>query len=129
MSEPPQASQIAACRALCVGIGLLGLTCEAFAQDTAVVVGQALALAALAGGAIAGALAGYRNSPPKTFWPAFGIFVGVIAVAASTRAESMAIVPLALVVGGVAGVVPFAVAFFAVRWCWRRIRGRLRRDT
>ncbi len=109
-------------RALWVGLLSVMLAGEAVAQGTAAVVGQSLALAGLAGGVVAGAYAGYRHSPPRAFWPAFGIYLGLLAIVASTRSGDMAIVPLALALGGAAGLLPFAAAYFGVRWCWFRMR-------
>ncbi|WP_418318991.1 hypothetical protein [Piscinibacter sakaiensis] len=112
---------------LLAGAGLLVCCSEAWAQGTAVVLGQSLAWVGLLGGAVAGAVSGFLQARPAAFWPAFGIYLGLLAMLASTRAGSLEIVPLALVFGAVAGIVPFAAAWFGVRWCWRRWRSSRQR--
>lgn len=109
-----------------LALGLLVVSTPAAAQGVTLVVGQSLALGGLVGGLVAGCHAGWRASPPRAIWPAFGIYLGLLAMVASTRVGDMAIVPLALVLGAAAGILPFAAAYFAVRWCWGRVRDRRR---
>lgn len=105
-------------------LGLLLISTPAAAQGVTLVVGQSLALGGLVGGLVAGCHAGWRASPARAIWPAFGIYLGLLSMVASTRAGDMGIVPLALVLGAAAGLLPFAAAYFAVRWCWGRVRDR-----
>lgn len=95
---------------------------DAHAQSTAAVVGLSLALVACAGGALFGAIAGWKPPATLRFPTAFLIYLGLLTVAASTRAGSLEIVPLAIVLGAIAGVVPFAACFFAVRALVARLR-------
>lgn len=85
------------------------------AETTLAEVGPPLALLGLAGGAAAGAIAGWRSHPRSAFWPGFGVYLGLLSVTASTRAGSLEVVPLTLVLGAGAGILPFALAWFALR--------------
>ncbi|MBX9610723.1 MAG: hypothetical protein K2X51_03770 [Burkholderiales bacterium] len=77
----------------------------------------ALSLAALAlvAGAVAGVAAGFRPDRVPGFGVAFGIYLGLLAMAASTWAQSMDILPLTLVYGAVTGALPFAATFWGLR--------------
>jgi len=77
----------------------------------------ALSLAALAlvAGAVAGVAAGFRPDKVAGFGTPFGIYLGLLAMTASTWAQSMDILPLTLVYGAVTGVLPFAATFWGAR--------------
>ena len=110
-------------RLIATGLLLGAVASTAQAQPaTVVAIGQTLALAGLGGGAIGGVWAGYRKAPVAAFWPAFGIYMLLLCAAASTRAGSFEIVPLALVLGAGAGIVPFAAAWFGLRFGVARLR-------
>lgn len=73
-----------------------------------------LAGLALVIGAIAGVLDALKlqNIGP---WKSFLIHIGLTGVAATTYAESMEILPLALLYAAATGVVPFMLAYFGSR--------------
>lgn len=86
----------------------------------------ALSLAALAlvAGAVAGVAAGFRPDKLPGFGVAFGIYLGLLAMAASTWAQSMDILPLTLVYGAITGALPFAATFWGLRKFVGRVRSR-----
>lgn len=86
----------------------------------------ALSLAALAlvAGAVAGVVAGFRPDRVPGFGTPFGIYLGLLAMAASTWAQSMDILPLTLVYGAITGVLPFAATFWGLRKFVGRVRSR-----
>lgn len=59
------------------------------------------------------------------FQTAFLVYLGQLTVAASTRAGSLEIVPLAVVLGALAGIAPFAVCIFIMRGLAARLHRRL----
>ncbi len=86
----------------------------------------ALSLAALAlvAGAVAGVAAGFRPDKVAGFGVAFGIYLGLLAMTASTWAQSMDILPLTLVYGAVTGALPFAATFWGARKFVAQYRSR-----
>ncbi len=88
---------------------------DAHAQSTAIVLGQSLAIVGGASGLVFGSIAGWRTAEPLRLGIAFLIYLGLLCVVASTWAGSLEIVPLALVLGAVAGILPFAAGFFIAR--------------
>jgi hypothetical protein len=87
-----------------------------------------LAGVALFAGIVAGALAGFRGAGKVRFGAAFLVYLGLLAAAATTRAQTMEVLPLALVYGAGTGALPFAGGFFAVRWAVTRLRARRRAE-
>lgn len=75
----------------------------------------ALAAVALLAGAAAATLDALRRGSPWGLGRAFAVYVGLMGATATTWAESMDILPLALVYSAVTGIVPFAVAHGLVR--------------
>jgi hypothetical protein len=112
---------------LMTGIGLAVMATHANAQDRIEVVGQFLAIAGLSGGALGGVIAGWRQGKPLVFWQAFLVYLGGMAMLASTRAGSMEILPLALVLGALVGIGPFAASFYLARHLTQRACARWRR--
>lgn len=96
----------------------------AHAGTTLAVVAPLLALSGLAAGLVTGAVAGWKGLPARSFWPGFGIYLGLLALAASTRAGTLDVVPLALVFAAAGGIVPFASAWFALRAGMAALRRR-----
>jgi len=86
----------------------------------------ALSLAALAlvAGAVAGVAAGFRPDRVPGFGTPFGIYLGLLAMAASTWAQSMDILPLTLVYGAITGALPFAATFWGARKFVAQYRSR-----
>lgn len=99
------------------------LTADARAQSSSMVLGQSLALLGLAGGLVAGGLAAFKLTEVR-FGNSFLVYLGVLCAAASTWVGSLDAVPLTLVLGAAAGVLPFATAFFGLRWCLVQLRAR-----
>jgi hypothetical protein len=83
-----------------------------------------LAFAALIAGLMGGAVAGYRTDNAPRFATTFLVYLGLLAAVSATWVQSMEILPLTLAYGAVTGIVPFASAFFGVRYLLRSIRGR-----
>lgn len=106
-------------------LSLWTFTTDAYAQSTAIVVGLSLALIACAGGALFGVIAGWKPQGALRLRTAFLLYLGLITVAASTRAGSLEIVPLAIVLGALAGIAPFAACFFVLRALTARLREKL----
>jgi hypothetical protein len=98
---------------------------DAHAQSTVVVLGQTLAMLGGAGGAVFGAIAGWRTAEPLRVGVAFLIYLGLLCVVASTWAGSLEIVPLTLVLGAAAGILPFGAGFFALRGIVTRLRAKI----
>lgn len=98
---------------------------DAHAQSTAVVLGQTLAMFGGAGGVVFGAIAGWRTAEPLRLGIAFLIYLGLLCAVASTWAGSLEIVPLTLVLGAAAGILPFGAGFLVVRGIVTRLRARL----
>ena len=88
-----------------------------------------LTLLALAGGAVAGSVAALRRGPPLRLHVAFAVYLGGLAVLSTTWAQSMDVLPLALVFGAAVGILPFAAMFLLARWllprCFPRLARRL----
>lgn len=107
---------------------LLLVVTPAQAQTSAADVLPLLALIALAGGLVAGAVAGWRGQSAAAIGPAFGIWLGLLSLVVSTRAGTLEVVPLLLALAVASGIVPFAAAWFGARWlvghAQRRRRGR-----
>ncbi len=85
----------------------------------------ALAAAALVAATLAGLAAGWRTPPLFKLGSAFFVYLGLVGVAATTWAESMDILPLALVYAALTGALPFAATSVASRKlvrAWRRRR-------
>jgi hypothetical protein len=99
-----------------------------FAADASangvVVIGQFLALLALVGGALGGALAAWQGPKASGFGVAFMVYLGLVSLAGSTWVQSMEMVPLALVYAAAAGVIPFGAGFFGLRYLGRLARAR-----
>ncbi|MBX3607746.1 MAG: hypothetical protein KF788_20905 [Piscinibacter sp.] len=95
---------------------------QAQAQAPALVLGQTLALAGAVGGLVLGAAAGIGRHGGLGLWPSFGIHLGFLCLLASTRFGSLEVVPLTLVLGAIAGVLPFVACFLAMRAALRRWR-------
>ena len=74
----------------------------------------ALVLVALCGGAAAGALEALKVHALGP-WKSFLIYIGVLGVAATTWAESMDILPLALIFAAATGLLPFVLAYLGLR--------------
>ena len=98
---------------------------DAHAQSTVVVLGQTLAMFGGAGGAVFGAIAGWRKAEPLRLGIAFLIYLGLLCAVASTWAGSLEIVPLTLVLGAAAGILPFAAGFLLMRGIVTRLRAKL----
>ncbi len=98
---------------------------DAHAQSTAVVLGQTLAMFGGAGGAVFGAIAGWRSAEPLRLGIAFLIYLGLLCVVASTWTGSLEIVPLTLVLGAAAGILPFGAVFLVMRGIVTRLRAKL----
>jgi hypothetical protein len=98
---------------------------DAHAQSTVMVLGQSLALAGGMGGVVFGAIAGWRTAETLRMGLAFLIYLGLLCVVASTWSGSLEIVPLALVLGAVAGILPFAACFFMARRGVARLRAKV----
>lgn len=109
-----------------VAAALLAAAPDAQAQGHAAVLGLSLVLAGGVGGAIAGVLAAGLGPRPLRFWPSFGIYLGLLSVAASTWAETLEIVPLVLVLGAFAGILPYAAGFHLARQVVTRLRAAIR---
>jgi hypothetical protein len=69
----------------------------------------------LLGGGVAGTVAGLRPEKPLRFVPAFLVYLGALAVISTTWAQSMDVLPLALVYGAATGVLPFGATFLLMR--------------
>ena len=81
-----------------------------------------LTLLALAGGAVAGAVAALRRrGPALRLRVAFVVYLGGLAVLSTTWAQSMEVLPLALVFGAAVGILPFAAMFLLVRQLVRQL--------
>ena len=80
-----------------------------------------LTLLALAGGAAAGAVAALRRDRALRLPVAFAVYLGGLAVLSTTWAQSMEVLPLALVFGAAVGILPFAAMFLLVRQLVRRL--------
>jgi hypothetical protein len=91
------------------------------------VLGQSLALLGCAGGIAAGLYAGCREPRLVPFWSAFLVYLGVMSAVVATWAGSLEIVPLALVLGAAAGILPFAALFLLCRRLVRSARASLNR--
>lgn len=98
---------------------------DAHAQSAAIVLGQTLALSGGAGGVVFGAIAGWRRAEPLRLGIAFLIYLGLLCVVASTWAGSLEIVPLTIVLGAAAGILPFAAGFVVARGIVTRLRVKL----
>jgi hypothetical protein len=85
---------------------------------------QTLALSGAIGGVIGGAVAGFRADGPLRFVTAFLVYLGLLAAVATTMLQSMDALPLTLVYGAAAGIVPFGAAFFLVRRLVSSLRSR-----
>lgn len=105
-------------------IALAVAAADAHAQSTVIVLGQTLAMLGGAGGAVFGAIAGWRAAEPLRLGIAFLIYLGLLCVVASTWAGSLEIVPLTLVFGAAAGILPFAAGFLVVRGIVTRLRAK-----
>ena len=110
---------------LLAGIALAIAAADVQAQTTAAIIGQFLAAVALFGGALCGAWAGCREQKAISFWLAFAVYLGLLSVVASTWSGSLEIVPLVLLFGAFAGIVPFAASFLLVRYLVVLVRARL----
>src|SRR5512143_4352480 len=86
------------------GAALLFVEFDAHAQGHAVILGASLAAAAVLGGLVMGAIAGLRGQ--LGLWPSFGVYLGLLCAVASTRFGSLEVLPLTLVLGAIAGVLP-----------------------
>jgi hypothetical protein len=75
-----------------------------------------LMAAALLAGAVAGAVVGWRRARSFGLVRAFLVYLGLLAVVSTTFSQAMEILPLALLYGVVTGILPFAAAFYGVRW-------------
>lgn len=95
----------------------------AWASEPATVLAMSLGLFALIGGAVAGMLAAVRPDRIR-FRPAFLAWLALLAVTATTRARSMEALPLALVLGTVLGILPFAASYVLVRAIGLRLKRR-----
>lgn len=102
----------------------LGFVAADASANGAVVIGQFLALLALAGGAIGGALAAWQAPKGLGFGVAFMVYLGLVSLAGSTWVQSMEMVPLALAYAAAAGIIPFAAGFFGLRYLGRLARAR-----
>ena len=114
-----------------VVVGAVLLASPAHAQDVAMVLGQSLALLGLLGGLVAGVVAAWRQPKGLHFGTSFLVYLGVLCVVASTWIGSLDAVPLTLALGTAAGMLPYAGAFFGLRWCfaqWRARRSRSQAD-
>lgn len=80
------------------------------------------AIVALLVGAVAGLLDALKFHRLGV-WKSFLICVGLLGVATTTYAETMDILPLALLYAAVAGIGPFWIAY-----CFLRAIGQARRD-
>jgi hypothetical protein len=98
-----------------------------FAQGNALVLGQSLAIAGCVGGACAGSLAALFGPHRLRFWPSFGVYIGLLSVTASTWAGTMDIVPLTLVLGALAGLLPYAACFYLACHALTRLRAAIQR--
>jgi hypothetical protein len=109
---------------------LAGLALSLAAPDAAAsgvaAAAEVLAIIGLAGGAVCGALAAWYRPGTIRFANAFLIYLGVLCAVASTWAESLEIVPLTLVFGSVAGILPFAAGFLALRRAVGHLRAHRR---
>jgi hypothetical protein len=97
---------------------------EARAGGGGLLAAQFLAVVGLAGGSVAGTVAGIRWPQPVGFGAAFLVYLGLLCVVASTWSGSLDIVPLTLALGAGTGILRFAASFFAVRHVVKRLRGR-----
>jgi len=104
-----------------LGLLLTVTTCSAFAQGNAIVVGQSLALAGGFGGICAGLLAAWLGPHQLRFWPSFGVYIGLLAVIASTWTGTMEVVPLTLALGSLVGLLPYAAGFFLASRAFTRL--------
>ena len=93
-------------------------------QSNAWVLGQSLVLLGLLGGFVAGVVAALRAPQGLHFGTSFMIYLGVLCGVVSTWLGSLDAVPLTLVLGAAMGVLPYAGAFFGLRWCVNRWRTR-----
>ena len=107
------------------GLALALAAADARAEG-ALVAGQFLAGLGLVGGAIGGGIAGWRRHDPTGFGISFLVYLGLVCVVASTWSGSFEIVPLTLVFGAVAGILPFAASFFSIRKLVTVLSRRLR---
>jgi hypothetical protein len=101
---------------------LLAISLDTRAQGHAVVLGESLAVAGALGGLTLGAIAGWIGANRLRLWPSFGIYLGIVCVVASTRFGSMEVVPLTLVFGAAAGVLPYAASYLIARGLVARLR-------
>jgi drug/metabolite transporter (DMT)-like permease len=83
-----------------------------------------IALLALLAGAVAGAIAGCKGKSAVRPGPAFGLYLGLLAVISTTRAQSTDVLVVTLVFGAAIGAIPFAAAFFACRKLLAAVRAR-----
>jgi hypothetical protein len=74
---------------------------------------------ALLGGVVAGGVAGWPSVRSLGLGPAFLVYLGLLAIVSTTFAQSMEILPVTLLYGVVTGIVPFALAFYGMRWLVR----------
>ena len=81
-----------------------------------------LAGAALVAGAVTGVLAGRRGQDGPRWHTGFLVFLGLTVVLTTTFAGTMDVVPLALALTALTGVLPYSAAYFGVRSGVRRWR-------
>jgi uncharacterized membrane protein YfcA len=88
-----------------------------------------LAAFGLLGGALGGAVAGFKSDEPLHIGTAFLVYLGILAVVGTTWSQSMEALPLTLVYGAAMGALPFGAAFLLVRTLVCSFRSRRSRPS
>jgi hypothetical protein len=75
-------------------------------------------------GAVGGIAAALRPQGRVRIGPAFLVYLGLVAVLATTLSQSLDLLPLTLIYGAAVGALPFGAAFLAARQLVSMLRTR-----